>query len=184
MPRFRTLAGVEMSVDIATGTQTVQTPWGIVAIRAADVIVPDGTRTVPIPLRVWHQFFEPVVQAPVEASRVWPDMPFTEWLRKDLEDYARDVIGKAPPNFPRKGELAKWVAERVDRIVFEGTGLQSRMTGRVYPEDEAPGPLDVVTDRQGRPVRVPLREDGLAADEPITTTARDGVVRFSDLKES
>lgn len=116
MPVYHTRPDVETLIDHATGPQTVQTPWGITTVRAGDLLVPHGDRTVPIPEALWSRWFEvrePAPSAEVDAVRVWPNEPFAEWLRRDLEDYSREVLGEEPPNFPRKGELAKWVAGKV-----------------------------------------------------------------------
>lgn len=116
MTKYRLRADVEVEVDRSTATQTVHTPWGIVAIRRGDMIVPMGpTITIPIPETLWLKWFEPVEAppAPPRAMKI-PDAPFNQWLRRDLEQYATEVLNeKKLPNFPRKSSLVQWIVERV-----------------------------------------------------------------------
>lgn len=149
MPTFRTKPA-EIAVDRATGALTLGTPWGIVAIREGDMIVPDGDRAVPIPERLWRQWFDDA-SAPIPAppAFVAPALPLAEWLRADLERYAVEVLGEEPPRFPRKALLVQWVSER------------ARGPGEL-------GPLDV-----GGP---PLRREGIKGNDLITVDVRRGVV--------
>lgn len=133
MPNYRSRPDVEMLVDVSTGDQTVHTPWGIISARAGDMMVPHGDRTVPIPGALWQRWFEvPVVAPPAKPKREWPDAPFAEWLRRELEEYAVEVIGEEPPHFPRKGELAKWIEKRrqaAELMLSMAPGSRARARG-------------------------------------------------------
>lgn len=133
---FVTKPDVQMAVDVSSGEQVCETPWGIFPIRRDDVLVPHGNKTVPVPKALWQQWFDEYVPEPaVEAEPAKADPADT------TPDWAVNH--------------GSWFLELAEDLAVEhGTALKEPTKAEVFDYARAEG-IDVdATMRKDEMVRV------------------------------